>query len=157
MNTLAFLGSQRKEESHGFHPCHGGEGIVKVDPFPLHKTACHQASLVLDDGTRFISLQLEHPLKGDRAVTTWEINMLLGAILLNCVHLRLHYGTPCSVSLGLCERSRLTVVARKMQLCLQIVRDQFRHWLVTEKVLHHTIPQRLAVVVRVDALLIVGE
>jgi hypothetical protein len=50
MNMLAFLGSQRKEESHEFHPCHGGEGIVEVDPLPLHETACHQASLVLDNG-----------------------------------------------------------------------------------------------------------
>jgi hypothetical protein len=44
-----------------------------------------------------------------------------------------------------------------MQLRLQIVRDQSRHQLVTEKVLHHMIPQRLTVVVRVDALLIVEE
>jgi hypothetical protein len=58
MNVPAFLGSQRKEESHGFHSCHRGEGIVEVDPLPLHKTACHQASLVLDDGIDFIPLQL---------------------------------------------------------------------------------------------------
>jgi hypothetical protein len=115
-------GSQRKEESYRFHPCHGGEGFVEVDAFLLHETACHQASLVLDDGTGFIPLQLEHPLKRDRAVTTREISKLLGAVLLNCVHLRLHRGTPCCVSLGLYEGPRLAVVARKMQLCLQIVR-----------------------------------
>jgi hypothetical protein len=97
----AFLSSQRKEESHEFHPCHGGEGIVEVDPFPLHETACHQVSLVLDDGTGFIPLQLEHPLNGDSVVTTREINKLSGAVLLNCVHIRLHRGTPCRVSLGL--------------------------------------------------------
>jgi hypothetical protein len=56
MNMPAFLGSQRKEELHGFHPCHGGEGIVKVNAFLLHETVCHQASLVLDDGTGFIPL-----------------------------------------------------------------------------------------------------
>jgi hypothetical protein len=137
---LVFLGSQRKEESHGFHPCHG-EGIIEVDAFPLHKTVCHQASLVLDDGTDFISLQLEYPLKGDRTVTTREISKLLDVVLLNCVHLRLHRGTPCRVSLGLRKRSRLAVITRKMQLRLQIVRDQFRHRLVAEKVLHRTIPQ----------------
>jgi hypothetical protein len=87
MNTAAFLGSQHKEESHGFHPCHGDEGIVEVNPFPLHETACHQASLELDDSTGFIPLQLEHPLKGDRAVTTREISKLSGAVLLNYVHL----------------------------------------------------------------------
>jgi hypothetical protein len=87
MNTPAFLGSQRKEESHGLHPSHGSEGIIEVDPFPLHETACHQTSLVLDDGIGFIPLHLEHPLKGDRAVTTREISKLLGAVLLNCVHL----------------------------------------------------------------------
>jgi hypothetical protein len=157
MNTPAFLGSQRKEESHGFHSCHGGEGIVKVDPLPLHKTVCHQASLVLDDGADFIPLQLEHPLKGDCAVTTREISKLSGAVLLNCVHLRLHHGTPCRVSLSLRERLRLAVIAHKMQLRLQIVRGQFRHRLVTENVLHHTVLQRLTVVVRVDVLLIVGE
>jgi hypothetical protein len=119
MNTSAFLGTQPKEESHGFHPSHGGEGIVEVDPFSLHKTACHQASLVLDDGTGFIPLHLEHSLKGDRAVTTREISKLLDAVLLNCAHLRLHRGTPCRVSLGLYEGPRLTVVAREMQLRLQ--------------------------------------
>jgi hypothetical protein len=157
MNTPAFLGSQRKEESHGFYPCHGGEGIIKVDAFPLHETTCHQVSLALDDGTDFIPLQLEHSLKGDRAVTTREISKLPGAVLLKCVYLRLHRGTPCRVSLGLCEGPRLAVVARKMQLRLQIVRGQSRHRLVAEKVLHRMIPQQLAVVVRVDALLVVGE
>jgi hypothetical protein len=48
MKTPAFLGSQRKEESHGFHSCHGGEGIIEVDPLPLHETVCHQVSLVLE-------------------------------------------------------------------------------------------------------------
>ena len=65
----ALLGSQRKEKSHGLHPCHGSKGIVEVDPILLHETSCHQASLVLDDGAGFIPLQPEHPLKGDRAVT----------------------------------------------------------------------------------------
>jgi hypothetical protein len=157
MNTPAFLGSQRKEESHGFHPCHGGEGIVEVDAFSLCETVCHQVSLALDDGTDFIPLQLEHPLKGDHAVTMREISKLPGMVLLNCVHLQLHHGTPCRVSLGLCERPRLTVVTRKMQLCLQIVRDQSWHQLFAKKVLHRTIPQWLAVVVHVDVLLIVGE
>jgi hypothetical protein len=112
---------------------------------------------MLDDGTGFIPIQLEHPLKGDRAVTTREISKLPGVVLLNCVHLRLHRGTSCRVSLGLRERMRIAVVARKMQLRLQIVRDQSRHRLVAEKVLHRTILQRLTVVVRVDALLVVGE
>jgi hypothetical protein len=146
MNMPAFLASQRKGELHGFHLCNMGEGIIEVDAFPLHECTCHQASLVIDDGTGFIPLPLEHPLKGDRAVTTREISKLRGVVLLNSVHLRLHH-----------ERPRLTVVARKMPLCLQIMRDQSQHWLVTEKVLHHTIPQRLAIVVRVDVLLIVGE
>jgi hypothetical protein len=43
-----------------------------------------------------------------------------------------------------------------MQLRLQIMRDQSRHRLIAEKVLHRTIPQRLAVLVRVDALLVMG-
>jgi hypothetical protein len=157
MNTLAFLDSQRKEKSHGFHPCHGGDGIVKVDPFLLHETACHQVSLVLNDGTDFIPLQLEHPLKGDHDVTTREISKLPGMVLLNCDHLQLHRGTPCRMSLSLRERSRLAFVTCKMQLRLQIMRDQSQHRLVAEKVLHRTIPQRLTVVVCVDALLIVGE
>jgi hypothetical protein len=157
MNTPTFLGSQHKEESHRFHPCHRGEGIVEVDPFPLNETACHQASLMLDDGTSFIPLQLEHPLKGHRVVTTREISKLPGAVLLNCVHLQLHRDTPCSMSLSLRKRPRLAAVARKMQLRLHIVRDQSRHRLVTEKVFHRTIPPRLAVMVRVDTLLVVGE
>jgi hypothetical protein len=87
MNTLAFLSSQCKEESHRFHLCHGGEGIIKIDAFLLHETTCHKSSLVLDDGTGFIPLQPEHPLKGDHAVTTREVSKLLGMVLLNCVHL----------------------------------------------------------------------
>jgi hypothetical protein len=87
MNTPAFLGSQRKEESYGFYLCHGGEGIIEVDPLSLHEITCHQVSLVLDDYASFIPLQLEHPLKGDHVVTTREINKLPGVIFLNCVHL----------------------------------------------------------------------
>jgi hypothetical protein len=136
MNTSAFLGSQCKEESHRFHPRHGGECIIKVSPFSLHEIACHQASLVLNDGTSFIPLQLEHLLKGDHAVTTREISKLPHAVLLNCVHLRLHHGTPCRVSLGLRERPRFTVVTRRTQLRLQIMRVQSWHRLVTKKVLY---------------------
>jgi hypothetical protein len=77
---------------------------------------------VLDDGTDFIPLQLEHSLKGDRAVITREISKLPSAVLLIRIHLRLHRGTPCRVFLGLCERPRLAVVARKVQLPLQVVR-----------------------------------
>jgi hypothetical protein len=44
-----------------------------------------------------------------------------------------------------------------VQLRLQVVWHESRHWLVAEKVLHCTVPQRLTVVARVDALLIVGE
>jgi hypothetical protein len=65
--------------------------------------------------------------------------------------------TRHAASLGLRERPRLAIVARKMQLRLQIVRDQSWHRPVAEKVLHRTIPQRLVIVVYVDALLVVGE
>jgi hypothetical protein len=54
-------------------------------------------------------------------VTTREINKLSGAVLLNRIHLRLHRGMSCRVFLGLCERPSLTVIARKMQLPLQVV------------------------------------
>jgi hypothetical protein len=60
------------------------------------------------------------------------------------------------VSLDLRERPRLTVIARKMQLRLQIARNQFRQRLV-EKVLHRMIPQWLTVVVCINALLVMGE
>jgi hypothetical protein len=62
-----------------------------------------------------------------------------------------HHAPRCS------SGSRLAVVARKMQLHLQIMRGQSRHRLVAEKVLHCTISQRLTVVVHVDALLIMGK
>jgi hypothetical protein len=122
VDTPTLLGSQRKEESHGLYPCHGSEGIVEVDSLPLQEASCHQASLVLDDGADFIPLQLEHPLKGDHAMTTREISKLPGAVLFNRIHLRLHSGTPYRVFLGLCERPRLTVVTRKVQLPIQVVR-----------------------------------
>jgi len=37
------------------------------------------------------------------------------------------------------------------------VRHQSQHWLFAEKILHGAIPQWLAVVVHVKALLVVGE
>jgi hypothetical protein len=120
VDTPTLLGSQRKE-SHGLHPCHWSEGIVKVDSLPLQETSCHQVSLVLDDDADFIPLQLEHPLKSDCTVTTREISKLSGVVFLNRIHLCLHRGTPCHVFFGLCERSRLAVVARKVQLPLQVV------------------------------------
>jgi hypothetical protein len=73
MNVSALLGYQHKE-SHEFHPCHGGESIVEVDPLLLQEIVCHQASRVLDDGAGFIPLQFEHPLKGDRVMTMREIS-----------------------------------------------------------------------------------
>jgi hypothetical protein len=54
-------------------------------------------------------------------VTTREISKLPGAVLLNRIHLRLHRSTPCRVFLDLCERSRLAIVTRKVQLPLQVV------------------------------------
>jgi hypothetical protein len=43
-----------------------------------------------------------------------------------------------------------------MQLHLQGVRYKSRHRLLAEDVIHGAVPQRLAVVVRVDAVLVVG-
>jgi hypothetical protein len=156
MNMLALLGCQR-EESHGFHPCHRGEGIVEVDPLLRQETACHQASLMLDDGASFIPLQFEHPLKGDRAMTMREISELPSAVRLNCVHLQLHHDMPSRMFLSLRERPRITIVTCKMQLSCQNARHRARHRWVNEKALHPSIPQRLVVVARVDALLVVGE
>jgi hypothetical protein len=108
-------------------PCPESEGIVEVDSLPLQETSCHQASLVLDDDAGFIPLQLEHPLKGDRAVTTREISKLLGAVLLNRIHLCLHHDTPCRIFLGLCKRLRLAVITRKVQLPLHVVGHKSQH------------------------------
>jgi hypothetical protein len=135
----------------------GAKVSSKSMPSRCTKPRATRRALVLDDGTDFIPLQLEHTLKGDRALTTRKISKLPCALLLNYVHLRLHRGTPCRVSLGLYEGPMLAVVARKIQLCLQIMRGQSRHRLVAEKVLHRIIPQRLTAVVRVDALLIRRE
>jgi hypothetical protein len=112
---------------------------------------------VLDDGAGFIPLQFEHPLKGDRAMTMREITEFLGAVRLNRVHLRLHRGTPSRMFLCLRERPRLAIVACKMQLSRQIARCQAPHRRVDEKTLHRMIPQRLAVVARIDTLLVVGK
>jgi hypothetical protein len=121
VDTPTLLDSQRKEESHGLHPCHGSVGIVEIDSLPLQETLYHQARLMLDDGADFIPLQLEHPLKGDCTVTTREISKLPGAVFLNRIHLHLHRGMSCRVFLSLCERPRLVVVARKVQLPLQVM------------------------------------
>ena len=115
------------------------------------------ASLVLDDGAGFIPLQPEHPLKGDRAVTAREIGKHPGAVLHKRIHLRLHHGTPCHVSLGLCERPRLAVVAPEVQMRPQVMRHQTRRRLIAEKALRRAVPQRLAIVVRVDVLLVMRE
>jgi hypothetical protein len=85
-NPPTFLGCQCKE-SHKFHPCHGSEGVIEVDPLLLQETVCHKTSLVLDDGAGFIPFQLKQQLKGDGAVTTREVSKLLGVVRLNHVHL----------------------------------------------------------------------
>jgi hypothetical protein len=54
-------------------------------------------------------------------VATRKVSKLLGAVLLDRIHLQLHRGAPCRVSLGLCKGSRLTVITRKVQLRLQVV------------------------------------
>src|SRR3954466_14062341 len=113
MDTPALLGSQRKEESHGLHPCHGSEGVVEIDSFLLQEASGHQASLVLDDGAGSIPLQLEHPLKGDCAVTTGEVSELPGAVLLDRIHLQLHRDAPCRISLGLCKGPWFAVLTRE--------------------------------------------
>jgi hypothetical protein len=73
---------------------------------------------VLDDDADFIPLQLVYPLKGDHVVTMREISKLSGAVILNCIHLRLHRGMTYRVFLGLCKRLRLTIIAHKVQLPL---------------------------------------
>jgi hypothetical protein len=90
-------------------------------------------------------------------MTMREISELPSAVRLNCVHLRLHRGMPSRVFLGLHERPRLAIVACKMQLFCQNARRRARHQRVNEKALHLSIPQRLAIVARVDTLLVVGE
>jgi hypothetical protein len=112
---------------------------------------------IADNGAGFIPLQFEHSLKGDRTMTMREISELLGAVCLNRIHLRLHHSTPSSVFLGLRERPRLAIVACKMQLSRQNARRRTRHRRVDEKVLRLSTPQRLTIVARVDALLVVGE
>jgi hypothetical protein len=62
-----------------------------------------------------------------------EISELPGAVCLNCVHLRLHRGTPSRVFLGLLERPRLAIIACKIQLSCQSTRHQARHRWVDEK------------------------
>jgi hypothetical protein len=52
---------------------------------------------------------------------------------------------------------RLTVVLCQVQLHLEVVRYKSRYRLLAEDVLHGAVPQRLADVVRVDAVPIVGE
>jgi hypothetical protein len=62
---------------------------------------------MLDDRTGFIFLQLEHPLEGDHAVASGEINQLPGLVPLDGVHLQLHRGAPGCVSLRLRKRTQL--------------------------------------------------
>jgi hypothetical protein len=57
-------------------------------------------------------------LKGDRVVAMRKVSKLLGAVLLNRIHLQLHRGAPCRVSLGLSKQPSLAVVTRKVQLRL---------------------------------------
>jgi hypothetical protein len=43
----AFLGSQRKEESHIFHPCYEGEGIIEIDASRYMKPRATKRALCL--------------------------------------------------------------------------------------------------------------
>ena len=83
----ALLSCQHEKEMHGLHPCNRCEIIVEVDSLLLHEPACNQSSLMLDDRTGFIFLQLEQSFDDDRTVTGWEVSQLPGPISLNGVHL----------------------------------------------------------------------
>jgi hypothetical protein len=86
----------------------------------------------------------------------WKINWILGSILLDRVHLFLHCGAPCRVSLRLIEGARLTVVEREMELSSQTVRYKPRHQLVAKDICHGSVPEGLAIE-RVDAVLVMAS
>ena len=45
-----------------YYSCHGGKGIVVVDPLLLNEAVHHQPRLVFDHHAQLVLLELEHPL-----------------------------------------------------------------------------------------------
>ena len=64
---------------------------------------------------------------------------------------------PCCVFLCLSDGVGLAVIVRQVQLRLQVMQYKSRHQLLTKYVLHNAMPQRLAIVVRIDVVLVVGK
>jgi hypothetical protein len=145
------------EETHGFHPCNRREGVVEVNSLLLDETMRHQTRLVLDHLSGLVLLELEDPLERDDMVAGWKIGQLPRLVPLNGVHLHLHRSTPCCVPFRLGEGTRLTVVLCKVQLNVKVVLRQSRDRLLAEEVVHGTVAQRLAAVVGVYAILVVGQ
>jgi hypothetical protein len=52
---------------------------------------------------------------------------------------------------------RLAIVVLQVQLYLQVVRYKSRYWLLAEDVLHGAVLRRFTVMVRVNAVLVIGE
>jgi hypothetical protein len=135
VHTPSLLGSQR-EETNGLHPCDRREGVVEVDSLMLDKPARHQTCLVLDHHPDLILLELVDPLKGDGAVAGRKIRQLPRPVPFDRVHLLLHCGAPCRVSLHLSEGAGLAVLVRQVQLCLEVMHRHLRDRLIAEDVVH---------------------
>jgi hypothetical protein len=140
VHTPSLLGCQREEETNGLHPCDGRECVVEVDSLLLDKPTTNQTHLVLDHRPGLILLELVDPLKGDGAVADRKIRQHPCPVPLDRIHLLLHRGAPCRVSLRLSEGARLAVLMRQVQLCLEVVHRHLRDRLIAEDVVHGAVP-----------------
>ena len=101
MDMPAITSRKCKQDSSKLHPSNGRKGVIEVDSLLLEESACDQSSLLLDNGSNLVPLQLEHPFQGDHMTTDWKVSQLPSLVLFDGVHLLLHRNAPGRVALHL--------------------------------------------------------
>jgi hypothetical protein len=74
MYAPPLLGSEREENVDELDTSHGRERIIVVDRLLLDEAAHDEPRLVLDHFPSLVLLELEHPLRSDRAMANMQVD-----------------------------------------------------------------------------------
>jgi hypothetical protein len=77
MNTLAFMCSNCKDQSHQLHSGNRREYLFKINPMLLHIPLHHRRRFMLDDTTLFILLRLEDLFETNGTVISRKLNGIM--------------------------------------------------------------------------------
>jgi hypothetical protein len=104
---------------------------------------------MLDHLTRLVALQLEHPLRPNGLVPSWEIDQLLSLVALNRVDFIAHCRPPSFLLLRLSKGAWLPHAGEHQLRLLELY--LLKAWVrLTEKIFHWAIAQWSIIVVIVE-------